>query len=462
MEGRSPASAPFGSILEAVGRTPMIRLCKVAEGLAPSVVAKVESLNPGGSVKDRIGAHIVETAEKSGELKPGGLIVESTSGNTGAGLAIAAAVKGYRIVVTMPDKMSQEKVNLLKAYGARVVICPTAVPAESPESYYEVAKKIARENPGSFLANQYFNPANPEAHYLTTGPEIWEQTGGRLTAFVAGMGTGGTISGVGRYLKEKNPRIRIIGADPVGSILKRYFETGQMSEARPYLVEGIGEDIIPGTTDFGVIDEIITVDDRESLVTARRLAREEGILCGGSSGTAVAAALRAARERSEKDVIVVLLPDSGTRYLSTFLSDEWMRDKQLLTSESTSLGDLLASKSGAIPDLVAVSVGDPVRTALELVRSHNISQVPVLDPRGAPVGTVMEGRLLTALLEGEIRLEDPLTGILDPCLPILETSEPLEEVLGRLAGPQPALLVAEEGRLVGIVTRFDVIEYAAT
>jgi cystathionine beta-synthase len=461
LEAKLSKKGYHDTILETIGWTPLVRLRRVVSGVRATVLGKLEMFNPGGSVKDRIGVRIIEDAEKRGLLEPGGLIVESTSGNTGAGLAMAAAVKGYKAVFTMPDKMSQEKVNFLKAFGAKVVVTPTAVPPDSPESYYEVAKRIARENPGSLLANQYFNPVNPEAHYVSTGPEIWEQTEGRITAFVAGIGTGGTISGVGRFLKEKNPEIRIAGVDPAGSILKRYFDTGEMTEGHTYLVEGIGEDIIPGTLHLDFIDEIISVGDAESFHMARRLAREEGILAGGSCGTAVVAALEVARRLGDDDRVVVLLPDTGTRYLSKFHSDEWMRDKQLMTKESTTLGDLLGFKSAQIPDLVTVSTTDTIRTALDLVRRHSISQVPVLDAEGGSRGTILEGPLLTALLEGRARLEDPVTQLMEGSLPSMEVSESLDSVLRKLAG-QSAILATRDGRAVGIATRMDIIEYAAT
>lgn len=322
----------YGSILETIGHTPLIRLNKVPAGLNSEVLAKVEGFNPGGSVKDRIGITMIKDAEERGLLKRGDTIVEPTSGNTGIGLAMVAALRGYKMVFVIPDKMSQDKINILRAYGAEVIITPTAVPPDSPESYYSVAKRIAQER-GAFMPGQYFNPKNPEAHYKTTGPEIWEQTDGRLEAFVAGMGTGGTISGVGRFLKEKNAKIKVIGVDPEGSILKHYFETGQLGEAYRYEVEGIGEDFIPGTTDFKVIDAIYKVTDQEAFVMARRLAREEGLLVGGSGGAAVHVALQVAKEFKKGSRIVVLIPDRGDRYLTKFYSDEWMRKHGYLKEE---------------------------------------------------------------------------------------------------------------------------------
>ncbi len=459
------------SILETIGNTPLVRLNKLTRGLKrdgrePLVLAKVESFNPGGSVKDRIGRHIVERAEQSGALKPGGTIVEATSGNTGLGLAMSAAVKGYRCVCVMPDKMSQEKRDLLKAYGARVVICPTNVPPDSPESNYETAKRIARETPGGFLANQYFNPHNPETHYLTTGPELWEQTGGRITHFVASMGTGGTISGTGRYLKEMNPSVQVIGADPVGSILAEYFRTKTMAEAKSYLVEGIGEDIIPGSTHFEYIDDVITIGDRESFRYTRRLSREEGILCGGSAGTAVAAALQVASRADRDAVIVVILPDTGERYLSKAHNDTWLRDNGMLEPEDLRVSDFLYKKVSEIPTLLTLGRDEPLRRALALVREHNVSQIPVMDSQGNCVGTVLESTLMSSLIDGRARLEDPIWGMMEAALPLVGAEEPLSNAVGFLSAGTSAVLVEDRGadegnRLVGILSRFDLIEFVA-
>ncbi len=449
------------NILQTIGNTPLVRLNRVAQGLKPLILAKVEYFNPGGSVKDRIGVHIIEKAEKAGLLKPGGTIVESTSGNTGCGLAIAAAVKGYKLIVTMPDKMSREKINLIKAYGARVIVTPTAVPPDSPESYYEVARRLSREIPGAFLANQYFNPDNPEIHYRTTGPEIWGQTGGRIDAFVAGMGTGGTISGTGRFLKEKNPKIRIVGADPDGSILREQFENGRHGPARSYLVEGIGEDIIPGTLDFGVIDQILTIDDRSSFRIARRLAREEGILCGGSAGTAVEAAFRIAETMNEDQVVVALIPDTGERYLSKLHNDEWLRDNRMVDPEAARAGDVVRAKGAALPSLVSVGGEDPIREALRLIRAHNVSQLPVQGPDGSFVGTVLESNLMAGLIEGSMHLEDAVSSRMEPPLPRIAADTAVAEAARKLADRDAALLVVDGDRIIGILTRFDLIEYVA-
>jgi cystathionine beta-synthase len=446
------------NILGTVGETPLVRLRAVARDVPGLLLAKVESRNPGGSVKDRIGIKILEEAERRGEIKPGATVVEATSGNTGVGLAIAAAVKGYKAILTMPDKMSQEKISLIKAYGAQVIVTPTAVPPDSPESNYEVAKRIARETPNAFLANQYFNPDNPQAHYETTGPEIWRQTAGRVTHIVAGIGTGGTISGIARFLKEKNPKIRAVGADPAGSIIKGYYDTGKIGEAKSYLVEGIGEDIIPGTCHFQYLDEIITVTDRPALNMARRVSREEGILCGGSSGTAVVAALQVAGDAGPDAVVVVILPDTGERYLSKVHNDAWMRDNRILDVSSYTVGDLLGSKPRSLPRLLDVPSTEKVREALKLVREYEVSQLPVRE-KDRHVGTLSEARVLSAVLEDPALLEAAVTAVMDPPLAEVTVSTTFTELRALLARRDSAVLVLDGDRHIGILTRHDLIEY---
>jgi cystathionine beta-synthase len=447
----------LNNILEAVGGTPLVKLNRVTDGCRPLILAKLESFNPGGSVKDRIGLAMIEDAERKGLLKPGGTIIEPTSGNTGIGLAMVAAIKGYKCVFTIPDKMSQEKVNLLKALGARVVVCPTAVPPDSPRSYYKVAERLHKETPNSFIPQQYYNPKNPEAHYLTTGPEIWEATEGKITHFVCGVGTGGTITGAGRYLKERNPDVKVIGVDPQGSIIADYFYRKEMVTPHTYKVEGIGEDIIPGTLDFQYIDEIIKVDDRESFLYTRRLAREEGILAGGSSGSALAGALKVARKLSEDDVMVVLFADTGERYLSKVHSEEWLREHGFL-EEEPALVNILASKDPKLPALVTVEAEDPVMRAVELMREYTISQLPVLE-RGKVVGSIREEALLAKLVKRPELTEAKVRDIMDSPFPLVDARTDLEEVCRFLLRGTPAVLVGSGERLEGIVTRFDVVEY---
>ncbi|MBV8194529.1 MAG: cystathionine beta-synthase, partial [Candidatus Dormibacteraeota bacterium] len=377
------------SILDLVGNTPLVRLHKVTRGIKPTILAKLEELNPGGSVKDRIGLTMIEEAERTGKLRPGGTIIEPTSGNTGHGLAMVAAIKGYNMIFVMPDKMSAEKISLLRAYGADVVVCPTNVDRESPQSYYSVADRLSREIPGAFQPNQYFNPLNPEAHYRTTGPELWEQTEGRIDVFVAGMGTGGTISGVAKYLKERKPEVRIVGADPEGSLY-----SGPIA---PYKVEGVGEDFMPGTMNIEIVDQIVQVTDKQSFVAARRLAREEGILVGGSSGMALHAALEVARDRGPDEVIVVLFPDTGRNYLSKFFSDEWMRQNGFMARlGAIRIREVLSEHSQGVPQLVTVASGKSVGEAIDLMQRYGISQLPVVDEGDghAVIGTLQERTLL--------------------------------------------------------------------
>jgi cystathionine beta-synthase len=455
----APAPPPIvDTILETVGNTPMVRLRHIAADCPATVLAKVESFNPGGSVKDRIAIAIVDEAEAKGLLKPGGAIVEATSGNTGMGLALVAAVRGYRAIFVMPDKVSKEKINLLKSFGAEVVITPTALPPDSPESYYEVAKRLGREIPGAYLANQYYNPTNPEAHYRTTGPEIWKQTGGKLDYFVVALGTGGTVSGTARYLKEQDPKIKVIGADPVGSILRDYFYTKKMVPAKTYKVEGIGEDFIPGTMDFTMIDEVIAVNDAQSLNLARRLAREEGILAGGSSGTALFAALQVARQAKPGQVVVVIIPDTGERYLSKVHSDEWMRDNRLLDSSMITVQDVLFGKRNHIPNLISISYDDTVDRALSLIREFNISQLPVLK-EGNVVGCVSEGVLLQKVLDGSAHGDTRVEYLLEKPLPVVPIDAHLPRAMKVLSASNAAVAVDAQGKPAGILTRFDLLEY---
>lgn len=447
------------SILGTIGNTPLVALNKVNRGLAATLLAKVEFFNPGGSIKDRIGIKILDEAEKKGLLKPGGTIVESTSGNTGMGLAIAAAIKGYRAIFCMPDKMSMEKINLLKAMGAEVVVTPTAVPPDSPDSYYSVARRLARELPNAFLANQYFNDDNPLAHYETTGPEIWRQTAGKITHYIATMGTGGTISGTGRFLKEQNRDVKVIGVDPEGSILREYFYTKNIGEAHPYKVEGIGEDIIPGTTHFQYIDDIVQVNDRESLNMARRLAREEGMLVGGSCGAAMAGSLKYLADKGPEVLAVVILPDTGERYLSKVYNDAWMRDNGLLDLEGTTLRSVLSVKKSDTRGVITVDAGDTVRRALELIRAHDISQIPVLLD-GRVAGSVNENTVMRSVLENPGIQEEKVGRIMEPAMPTLQSTESVREAVSLLQ-KTPAILVEENGRPVGILTRVDVIGYVS-
>ncbi len=451
----------YDSVIETIGWTPLIRLNRIARGLRTPVYGKAEFFNPGGSVKDRIGMPIIERAERDGTLKPGGTIVEGTSGNTGVGLAIAAALKGYRCIFTMPDKMSQEKVRLLKAFGAEVIITPTAVPPDHPDNYVMMAKRIAKETPNAILANQFYNDANPEAHYETTGPELWEQTEGRITHFVAAAGTGGTITGVGRYLKERNPKIRIIAGDPQGSILAEMWRTkgkGRV-EGAPYKIEGIGQDKIPGTLDLELIDDYRTVSDRDAFATARRLTREEGLFVGGSSGLITHIALEVARQVNDPDACVVtFLCDTGERYLSKLYNDEWMRENQMLDPERGTLGTVLGAKSGSAPAVVSVAPGSTVRQALRLMQQHDVSQLPVMDGANS-VGSVADWSLSAKSLENPKLLDATVSDVMDAPFPTVDANQPVESVAKLLSKSNPAVLVRRDGRAEGIVTRSDLLQF---
>jgi cystathionine beta-synthase len=451
---------PYDDVLGTIGWTPLIRLNKVTRGIRTPVYGKAEFFNPGGSVKDRIGMPIIERAEREGRLQPGGTIVEGTSGNTGVALAIAAAIKGYRCVFTMPDKMSQEKVRLLKAFGAEVIITPTAVPPDHPDNYVMMAKRIAEETPNAILANQFYNDANPEAHYATTGPELWEQTEGRITHFISSAGTGGTTTGAGRYLKERNPKVQVIVGDPVGSILAELWRSkGQTKpEGVPYKVEGVGQDKLPGTLDLSVIDEYQSVSDRDAFAMARRLTREEGLFAGGSSGLIVHIALNVARRIDDPNaVIVALLCDTGERYLSKLYNDEWMRENQMMEPDKLTLQSLLARKDGNTPTVVSVAPGATVRQALRLMTLHDVSQLPVMDGESC-VGSVSDWSLSAKSLENTKLLDSTVSDIMDAPFPVVDAAQSLDAVAKLLSKANPAVLVRSAGRVTGIVTRSDVLQ----
>jgi cystathionine beta-synthase len=460
MSGDMPAHRrPYDSVLDVIGWTPLIRLNRVVGDAATPVYGKAEFMNPGGSVKDRIGITMIEAAEAEGKLKPGGVIVEGTAGNTGVGLAIAACVKGYRCIFTMPDKFSQEKIRLMRAFGAEVIITPTAVPPDHPDNYLNVARRIVERTPNAVMADQFYNPANPEAHYRTTGPEIWEQTEGRITHLVCAAGTGGTLTGIARYLKERNPAVKIIAGDPKGSIYEHYFRTREVGPHAPYKVEGVGNDRVPTTLDFDLIDEFRVVEDRDSLNMARRLTREEGLFVGGSSGLNVCVAVQVAKELDDPDALVVcLLPDTGERYLSKIYSDDWMRENQLLEEEVATIDALLRQKPADTPPLISVEPTSSVREALLLIEENNVSQLPVI-VGGRCVGCVSESVLMARLVEDPALIDASVEALMEPPLPTVDADADFETVTNELISGKPAVLVRRNGEPVGIVTRFDVVHY---
>jgi cystathionine beta-synthase len=445
------------TVLDLVGDTPLVKLNSVTDGVTATVLAKIEYLNPGGSSKDRIASRIIDAAEREGKLEPGGTIVEPTSGNTGIGLALVAQQRGYRCVFVCPDKVSEDKINTLKAYGAEVVVCPTNVAPESPDSYYQTSDRLARELPGAFKPDQYSNPNGPISHYETTGPEIWRDTDGKVTHFVAGVGTGGTISGVGKYLKEQNPDVVVIGADPEGSVYSG-------GSGRPYLVEGVGEDFWPTAYDGTVVDRIIASSDAESFDYTRRMAREEGLLVGGSSGLAVASGLKAARELGPEAVMVILLPDGGRGYLGKVFSDKWMRSYGFMpASEDRTVADIVGSKDGSIPEFVHAHPGDTVREVMNIRKEYDVSQVPVLSAEppvvmGEVIGSIDERGLLEQVFTGKADLADRVGGLVGKPFALIGMHQSVEEARDALAEAD-ALLVTNDGKPVGMLTRHDLLAF---
>lgn len=444
------------SVLDLIGNTPLVRLNNLVDPDGAQVWVKLEYINPGSSVKDRIAIRIVDDYEKAGVLKPGGTIVEATSGNTGMGLALVAAVRGYKTIFVMPDKISEEKRRALRALGSEVIIAPTAVKSDDPTSYYSVAKRIVEETPGAVLANQYFNPSNVEAHYDTTGPEIWEQTEGKVDVFVSGLGTGGTVSGIGRYLKEKNPDLKIIGADPYGSILKVFKETGEMTSGYPYLVEGIGEDIIPGNLHLDLVDEIINVHDADAFHISRQLAKKEGIFAGSSTGTIIKVALEVAARMRPDQVVVSIIPDTGDRYLSKHYSDEWLAEKGMLDRDKMSIRRLRKLKKQDMPSIIHAVPTDTVRAALDQMRNHNFSQMPVLDGNNN-LGSIRESSLLSSALKDNSFLDRKINDIMEKPFPSVDESTNVEQCIPMLLQYQ-GLVLTNNNLAVGFITRHDVID----
>lgn len=444
------------NIIEQIGNTPLIKLNRINKGLKPQIFAKLESANPGGSVKDRIGYAMIADAEKNGELKPGGTIIEATSGNTGIGLALSAAVKGYKTIFVVTDKVSEEKINYLKALGSEVIVVSNSVDPEHPEYYVNVAKRLNKEIVNSFFAYQYSNPSNPEIHYKTTGPEIWDQTDGKITHFISSIGTGGTISGTGRYLKEKNPDIKVIAADPLGSIFKHYKEKGELIKGTPYLVEGIGQDCLPKNVHFQYIDKIINISDKESFAAARRLTKEEGIFCGGSTGTIVHVALEVAKECSENDVIVFIVCDTGERYLSKVHNVEWLKQNRMLEPEVRTLRDLSdIKKQKGFEEIISIKEMDKVKDVLGLISKTGYSQIPVMEGRQS-IGCIRENVLLTKLVENPLLYNSAIKEVMEESLPILEAKTEIGEVKKYLKN-NSAILVSDFGLITDIITRYDLI-----
>ena len=445
------------NILDVIGNTALVRLNRVARGVRPIMLAKLEYLNPGGSVKDRIGVTMLEAAEKEGKIKPGGTVIEATSGNTGMGLALAAAIKGYQCIFTMPDKMSQEKIDALRALGAEVIVTPTQVDHHDPRSYHSVALRLSREIPNSIFPNQYENPANTQAHYETTGPEIWEQTGGKVTHVVIGVGTGGTITGVARFLKEKDPKIRIIGVDPQGSIFAEMFNTGRKPPVQPYKVEGIGQDEMPGNVDFSVIDELYPVSDKDAFLRTRLLARAEGIFAGGSAGAVLHVALKCAEKLTDEHIVVIIIPDSGTRYLSKIYNDNWMRENQFLEPRiNVSAGQVVHDKVRRAGKLVSIPLGVTVEQAVNLMRQYDISQVPIMEG-GQVVGSVSETRILDILVSDPVAKYKPVAEYMEKPFPVVPEESPLTEVAHQMDRETPAILVKQSNGDYDIITKSDLI-----